>query len=187
VTTASRPSSLHRWFGRLLTRRRLGVTEHGVDNVPRNGPAVLAAAHAAPGDARLLELFGPRRVHVMSEPGSVRAALQVLAADQALGILLEGDPDVVELGRFHRRAAYLALVSGAPVVPVSVLRPPQVDGQLNGQGVDVVYGEAYRAARQSWPRTPKVVDATSLDLRVHVLVAHDAAQRLTQRVTGGTR
>ena len=178
MTTAPRPSSLHRWFGRFLARRRLAVTEHGVDNVPRQGPAVLAAAHAAPGDARLLELFGPRRVHVMTEPQSVRAALQVLAADQALGMLLEGDPGVVESDRFHRRAAYLALVSGAPVVPVSVLR-----GQVNRPGVDVVYGAAYRTAAQPWPRTTKVVDATSLDLRVHVLVAHDAAQRLT----GGTR
>ncbi len=174
MSAAAPPSSLQRWLGRLLARRRHPVVEHGTDNVPRTGPAVLAAAHAGPGDAHLLQLFGPRRVRVLTEPESVRAALQALAADQALAVLLEGESGVVEQGRFHRRAAYLALVSGAPVVPVSVLR---------GQQVDIVYGEAYRTTRQSWPRTSRVVDATSLDLRVHVLVAHDAAQRLT----GGTR
>jgi 1-acyl-sn-glycerol-3-phosphate acyltransferase len=190
VSTARRPSSFQRWFGRLVTRRRLRVTEHGRDNVPTAGPAVLAAAHAEPGDGRLLELFGPRPVHVISEPQSVRTALQVLAADQALAILLEGSPGVVERDRFNRRAAYLALVSGAPVVPVSVLRGRAVEG-----GIDIVYGAPYRTTRQSWPRTPRQVDATSLDLSVHVLVARDAAHTLTERLAhepaqrpdGGTR
>lgn len=178
VSPAGQPSSFRRWVGRFLARRRLAVTEHGVENVPARGPAVLAATRAEPGDAELLGLFGPRPVRVLTDPSAVRQALQVLAADQALAILQEGDPGVVETDRFHRRAAYLALVSGAPVVPVSVLRGRQAD-----QEVHIVYGAAYRTAARAWPRTRKVVDATSLDLSVHVLVARDAAERLT----GGTR
>jgi 1-acyl-sn-glycerol-3-phosphate acyltransferase len=154
------------------------ATQHGTENVPIAGAAVLAAEHAGRAGSdlvALLGLVGPRRVHVLAEPQSVRTCLQLLAEQQAIAILAQGTPGVVEQARFHRRAAYLALVAGAPVVPVML---------FEGQPPDIVYGAPYRVAAQPWPRTKKLVAATSLDLSIHVLVARDAAGRLTGWLTG---
>ena len=173
MRSASRPSVSPRWFGRLLARRRYSVTEHGAENVPLSGAAVLAAGHAQAEDRELLELFGPRRVHVPLELPAVRTCLHLLAQQQALAVLLDPTAGIVEQDRFHRRTAYLALVSGAPVVPVTVVRSDRLA---------LVYGVPYRIEPRPWPRTKRLVAATSVDLRVHALVAHDAALR----VAGGT-
>jgi 1-acyl-sn-glycerol-3-phosphate acyltransferase len=173
VTSAFGPSVSPRWFARLLARRRYSVTEHGTENVPLSGAAVLAADRAQAEDRELLELFGSRRVHVSFEPLAVRTCLQLLAQQQALAVLLDRTAGILEQDRFHRRTAYLALVSGAPVVPVTVVRSDRLA---------LVYGAPYRTEAQPWPRTKRLVAATSVDLRVHALVAHDAALR----VTGGT-
>jgi 1-acyl-sn-glycerol-3-phosphate acyltransferase len=159
----------------------VSVTQHGTEHVPTTGAAVLAADDAGRAGSHLvalLGLVGPRRVHVLTEPQSVRTCLQLLAEQQAIAILAQGTPGVVEQARFHRRAAYLALVSGAPIIPVTL---------VEGQPPDIVYGAPYRCAAQPWPRTKKLVAATSLDLSIHVLVARHAAGRLVGRAPTGPR
>jgi 1-acyl-sn-glycerol-3-phosphate acyltransferase len=172
-----------RWLGRFVARRRrFAVAEHGSDHVPADGPVIVAAGHLAAGDGPLLGLFGRRRVHVV-DPFTLRACLRVLADRQALGILTEGSR-AGEQARFHRRAAYLALVSGAPVVPVTFLGTRERGGRL-----EIVYGAPYRTAATPWPRTKRLVESTSLDLGVHLLVAQDAAQDAAHGLTaspGGT-
>jgi 1-acyl-sn-glycerol-3-phosphate acyltransferase len=168
---AAWPFYPHRWLGRLVIRHRFAVAEHGTHHVPAQGPVVLAANHAGVADGPLLWLFGPRHVHVLPGSRAARAHLRVLADGHALGVLPQA-PGEGEASHSHRGAAYLALVSGAPVVPVTFVRGPE-------RRLDIVYGAPYRTDRHPWPRTKKLVEITSFDLRVHLLVALDAARTLT--------
>jgi 1-acyl-sn-glycerol-3-phosphate acyltransferase len=207
---ATWPFYPHRWLGRFVVRRRFAVAEHGAENVPATGPVILAANHIGVADGPLLGLFGPRPVHVLTKremfagrTGSflrrvgqipldrfapdllaVKTCLRVLADGHAVGIFPEGTRGAGELTRFHRGAAYLALASGAPVVPVTFFgtREPHAGTKAlppRGSRVDIVYGAPYSVAHQPWPRTKKQVELTSLDLRVHMLVALDAARTRT--------
>jgi len=90
------------------------------------------------------------------------------------GIFPEGTRGDGELHRFHHGAAYLALVTGAPVVPVTMLgtRPPGGGGNAlpaRGDTVDLVFGQPWRTTQQPWPRTREHVAATSVLLRGHLL------------------
>jgi 1-acyl-sn-glycerol-3-phosphate acyltransferase len=204
---ATWPFYPHRWFGRFVVRRRFAVAEHGNENVPATGPVIFAANHIGVADGPLLGLFGPRPVHVATkqemftdsflrrvgqiqldrfdaDPRAVKTCLRVLNDGHAVGIFPEGTPGAGELARFHRGAAYLALVSGAPVVPATFFgtREPGADTNAlppRGGRVDIVYGRPYHVPHQPWPRTKRQVELTSLDLRVHMLVALDAARNLT--------
>ena len=173
----------HRWFGRFVVRRRFVVREHGTDHVPADGPVIVSTTHPEWQDQPELALFGPRPVHrVRLDPGHVnldalKTSLRVLADGHAVGLSFEE----------QRGAAYLALVSGSPVVPLTIL----VARHPHGGRVDLVYGAPYRTTAVAWPRSKKKVDATALDLRVHLLVALDAARSLTARrlpgpIPGGT-
>ena len=179
---ATWPSYPHRWFGRFVTRRRFDVVEHGAENVPADGPVILAAHIDVPGGP-LLGLFGPRRVQVPTDPRAVRTHLGVLADGHAIGVFPDGTRGG-EVSRFHRGAAYLAMVSGAPVVPVTIFGAGEPGARATaprGRRFDVVYGAPYRTGPRPWPRTKKLVEVTSFDLRVHMLVALDAARTLTGR------
>ena len=187
---ATWPFYPHRWFGRLMTRRRFDVVEHGAENVPADGPVILAAAQIGVAGGRLLGLFGPRRVQVPHRSGAVRKHLRVLADGHAIGVFPD-DTRGGEVARFHRGAAYLAMVSGAPVVPVTIFGAHEQNAAPRGCRLDIVYGAPYRTGPSPWPRTKKLVEVTSFDLRVHMLVALDAARTLTGRTdadspTGGT-
>ena len=127
-----------------LVRRRYRVVVHGADNVPSTGPVILAANHVGVIDGPLLAIFAPRPVHALTkiemftgflgrfltqagqipldrfrtDPTAVKAAVRVLRDDGVLGVFPEGARGSGELELFHRGAAYLAHVTGAPVVPV---------------------------------------------------------------------
>ena len=51
----------------------------------------------------------------------MKTCLRVLRDGGVVGIFPEGTRGAGEFDRFHRGAAYLALVTGAPVVPVVIL------------------------------------------------------------------
>ena len=74
-------------------------------------------------------------------------------------------------GRFVKRGwAYLAMVTGAPVVPVAVFgsRLPGTSVSAlppRGQRVDVVYGQPIVVSSQPWPRRSSDVLALTADLQ----------------------
>ena len=134
-----RPTS--RW----LIRRRYDVREHGTGHVPPQGPVIVAANHTGVIDGPLLAIFGPRPVHALTkremfdgrlgplpaaragrsrstgsttDRGAIRACLHVLEHGGAVGIFPEGNRGAGDLTRFRNGAAYLALVTGAPIVPL---------------------------------------------------------------------
>src|SRR5207342_3280068 len=162
---AGRPTS--RW----LIRRRYDVREHGAGNVPPQGPVIVAANHTGVIDGPLLAIFGPRPVHALTkremfegrlgrflqasgqipldrlatDRAAIRACLHVLEHGGAVGIFPEGNRGAGDLTRFRNGAAYLALVTGAPIVPLMMYgtRPPGGGKDAlpePGTVIDLVYG-----------------------------------------------
>jgi 1-acyl-sn-glycerol-3-phosphate acyltransferase len=201
---------------RWLIRRRYRVRISGAANVPQSGPVIYASNHVGVIDGPLLGIFAPRPAHALtkveifkgplgwlllksgqipldrffSDPAAVKTCLRVLREERAIGIYPEGSRGPGDLQRFHRGAAYLALVSGAPVVPVTMLgsrEPGGHSGSLPRRGatVDLVFGEPYRVDAVPWPRTREQVEKASLLLREHMLVQLDQARASTGRELPG--
>lgn len=196
---------------RWVVRRRVTVRVHGCEHVPVEGPVIFAANHIGVADGPILGIFAPRPVHALTkvemfrgplgrlllaagqipldrfhpDPLAVKTCLQVLREGGALGIFPEGRRGGGELDRFHRGAAYLALVSGAPVVPVVLLgtRAPGAHTDSlppRGGTVDLAFGPPVSVEPVPWPRTREQVGRASVLLREHV---RDHLQR-TLAVTG---
>ncbi|WKN46700.1 1-acyl-sn-glycerol-3-phosphate acyltransferase [Nocardioides sp. Arc9.136] len=193
-----------------LVRRRYDVRVLGSDQVPASGPVIFAANHLGVADGPFLAMFAPRPVHALTklemfrgalgrfllasgqvpldrfnpDPYAVKVCLRVLRDGGAVGIFPEGARGGGDLGRFHRGAAYFALVTGAPVVPVTFLgtRAPGAHmGQLppRGTAMAVCFGAPWHVGAVPWPRTREQVEHASLLLREHMLVHLDHARRST--------
>lgn len=203
-------------LARFLIRRRYSVRVTDPGHVPASGPIIYASNHVGVIDGPLLAIFAPRPAHALTkiemfkgllgrflwqsgqipldrfntDPRAVRTCLQALRSGRAIGIYPEGSRGAGDLERFHRGAAYLALVSGAPVIPVTMLgsrEPGGTSGSLPKRGatIDMVFGEAYRIEAVPWPRTREQVEKTSLLLREHMLVQLDRARASTERELPG--
>jgi 1-acyl-sn-glycerol-3-phosphate acyltransferase len=201
---------------RWLVRRWFDVREHGVGHVPPQGPAIVAANHTGVIDGPLLAIFGPRPVHALTKEemfrgplgpwlrvtgqieldrfttdvGSIRTCLHVLEHGGVVGIFPEGNRGAGDLSRFRNGAAYLALVTGAPIVPLMMFgtRPPGGGKDalpLRGSVVDLVYGAPFRVARTPWPRTAALVAATREALHVRMLEDLAAGLALTGQTMPG--
>jgi 1-acyl-sn-glycerol-3-phosphate acyltransferase len=203
-------------LARFLIRRRIGVRLHGADLVPRRGPVIFAANHIGVADGPLLTIFAPRPVHALTkvemfsgllgrflrasgqvpldrfntDPGAVKTCLRVLRDGRVVGIFPEGRRGGGDLDRFHRGAAYLALVSGAPVVPVILFgtRAPGAHTDAlppRGGVVDIVFGAPYALPAAPWPRTREQVEQGSVLLWEHLRAHLDAAIAATGRQLPG--
>lgn len=203
---------LHRLrpFARFVIRRRYRITLHGTDHVPSTGPVILACNHTGIIDGPLLAIFSPRAAHALTkvemfkglmgtfltwvgqikldrfntDPGAVRASLRVLRDGGAVGIFPEGSRGAGDLERFHRGAAYLAMVTGAPIVPVIMLgtrEPGGHSGSLPARGsrIEIMYGEPVLMETSAWPRTKASVGEASRLLRERMLADLDAALAAT--------
>ena len=199
-------------LARWLIRRRYAVRLSGAERVPAAGPVIYASNHVGVIDGPLLAVFAPRPAHALTklemfrgplgrflwhsgqipldrfgaDPRAVRLCLRVLRDAHAVGIYPEGRRGTGDLARFHRGAAYLALVSGAPVVPVTMVgsrEPGGRSGSLPQRGatIDLVFGEVWRNERTPWPRTREHVEKASLLLREHMLTELDRALAATGR------
>lgn len=201
---------------RWLIRRWYDVREHGTGHVPPQGPVIVAANHTGVVDGPLLAIFGPRPVHALTKEEmfhgrlgpllrvtgqielnrfatdlkAVRTCRHVLDHGGAVGIFPEGNRGAGDLTRFRRGAAYLALVTGAPIVPLTMYgtRPPGggKDSLPTRRGViDLVYGAPFRVARTPWPRTRTMVTATSDQLHARMLEELAAGLALTGQTLPG--
>lgn len=210
VLRALRPPA--RW----VIRRRFAVTVHGADNVPADGPVIFASNHVGIADGPLLAVYSPRPVHALTkeemfegrlsrllhltgqvpldrfhaDPAAVKSCLRVLRDSGAVGIFPEGSRGAGEFDRFHRGAAYLGLVSGAPIVPViqfGTREPGAGSSALPRKGghVHLVYGTPYRLDAVPWPRTKQQVEDASWTLREHLLQQLAHATALTGQTLPG--
>lgn len=203
-------------LARFVIRRWLGVRQHHTDRVPTGGPVIFACNHVGVADGPLLAIFAPRPVHALTkeemfdgplgrfllaagqirldrfhtDPSAVKTCLRALRDGSSVGIFPEGSRGAGDLRRFHRGAAYFGLITGAPIVPVTMLGTREPGGGSNslpprGATVDIVYGEPYSFDPVPWPRTQEQVEQASLLLREHMLVQLDQARALTGRELPG--
>jgi len=203
---------LLRPLARAWLRRKYDVRQYGAEHVARRGPMVLASNHIGWIDGPLLAAMCPRPIHALTkkemfeghtgrflravgqiplerygaDPRAIKDCLRVLRDGGVVAIYPEGTRGAGELKRIHSGAAYLALASGAPVVPVAVLGTRDPGGHIDsvpGRGArfDVVYGAPVYLGEQPWPRRrSEVRRATGMLhglLRDHL----EEAQRLTGR------
>ncbi|GGD27110.1 lysophospholipid acyltransferase family protein [Nocardioides daphniae] len=199
-----------------LVRRWWDVRVSGLEAVPGTGPVILAANHIGFLDGPLLVTFAPRPVHALTkvemfsgragrlltraaqipldrgavDMAAIRSSLRVLRDGGVLGVFPEGHRGAGEYEVVRGGAAYLALVTGAPVVPVTFFGTREPGGGRNsvpkrGGCIDIVYGEAWRTPQQEWPRTREQVRTTTTLLKQHLLGELERARALTGRELPG--
>ena len=206
--------------GRPMARRILGlrydVRVAGGEHVPETGPVIVMANHVGWLDGPLMAIVGPRPVHALTKAEmfdgplgklllasgqvpldrsavdvrAVKTCTRVLADGGCVGIFPEGLRGAGDLTRWRHGAAYLALVSGAPVVPLVFLGTRLPGGSASslpphGARLDLVHGPAFRVDPEPWPRTRQRVAEVSAALREHLRTTLDAAQSTTGRTLPG--
>ncbi|HWV27862.1 MAG TPA: lysophospholipid acyltransferase family protein [Aeromicrobium sp.] len=188
-------------FGGLMLCR-WDVRERGQGYVPDEGPVIIASNHVGWLDGPLLFIKAPRKVHALVkeeefegrtgrllsvisqikiardrvDTGAMRRAASALAAGQAVGIFPEGTRGDGELTQIKSGIGYLALVSGAPIVPLAMFGTREKGGDASsrpakGARIDLVYGRPFRHDAQPWPRTAEMIASATEEIREH-LVAH---------------
>lgn len=216
VHPAHRLLRLLRPAGRAVLTRRYDVHRHGISHVPARGGCILAANHIGLLDGPLLTVVGARPVHFLTkkelfqgrtgtflrlvgqiplarttfDATAVKDCLRVLRDGGVVGIFPEGSRGDGELGRFHGGVAYLAMVTGAPVVPVAVFGTREPGGHTDfvpppGTRLDLVYGEPLVVERRPWPRRKEEVRRASEMLRNRFLDHLVQAKALTGRELPG--
>jgi len=186
------------------------VKVHGAHHVPRSGPVILVANHIGALDGPVLVALTRRltfawvkheaftgtvgrflaQIGQISlnrreiDPQAVRRAIQVLRAGKVLAVFPEGVRSGGEVAWARRGAAYLAMVSGAPLVPVAILgtrEPGQTKSQLPHlrSSIHLVYGEPFALPRTPWPRRKAAVAQWTEVVRERLADHIVAAQTLT--------
>lgn len=185
-------------------RRRWRISLHGTQHIPTVGPAILAANHIGVLDGPLLVAMTPRTTFALAKSElftgkvgrlleaagqipinqreldtlALRRALTVLRDGHLLGIFPEGSRDVGDMATIRGGASYLAMASGAPIIPVALLgtrEPGQTisDVPQRGGRIHIVYGEPIVIDRTLWPRRRHEVADRTEEVRRR-LAAHVA-------------
>jgi 1-acyl-sn-glycerol-3-phosphate acyltransferase len=178
------------WFN-----ARYEIHQHGPEHVPDTGPVLVASNHIGLLDGPLLAAFAPRPVHALTKKemfegrtgvalravgqiplsrfevdvSAVKGCLRVLRDGGVVAVYPEGTRGDGELRIFRPGVAYLALVTGAPVVPLVVFGTREPGGHTDsvpprGSRFDLVYGSPVRLEPQPWPRTRQQVRRASESL-----------------------
>jgi 1-acyl-sn-glycerol-3-phosphate acyltransferase len=181
---------------------RYDVRLHGTEHLPPVGPVIVASNHIGLLDGPLLAAFTPRPVHVLTKKemfdghtgpwlravgqiplsrydvdvGAAKTCVRVLRDGGVVGIYPESTRGAGELHLVHGGVAYLALVTGAPVVPLVMFGTRERGGGVDsvpptGSRFDFVYGPPVYLGQHAWPRTQAEVRRTAAELR-NMLVAH---------------
>jgi 1-acyl-sn-glycerol-3-phosphate acyltransferase len=201
---------------RWIIRRRYDVRVVHPERFPKHGPVVVTANHIGIIDGPLMAIFAPRPVHALTkiemfdgrlgrflrltgqipldrlqtDPLAVRTALRVLREGGTVGVFPEGTRGNGELECFQRGAAYLAMVTGAPVVPLTFIGSREPGGHTNSlppkrARIDIVVGEPISVDAVPWPRLSAAVAALTDDLHQQMLTGLKDALADTGRALPG--
>ncbi|GAA1572639.1 hypothetical protein GCM10009789_27740 [Kribbella sancticallisti] len=190
-------------------RWRYDLTIHHQSRFPLTGPVLLAPNHLGLLDGPLLGSTAPRMLHQLGKIEAfvglqgkilhlagqipvdrttydvlaVRKAIKVLRDGNVLSVYPEGTRGPGDFRKVRTGVAYLAMVTGAPILPVALLGTRLPGGDVEhypprGSRVDVVYGETFTVDRVSFPRrhvdVRAVADQIGDVLRAHVQAAVEA-------------
>jgi 1-acyl-sn-glycerol-3-phosphate acyltransferase len=180
-----------RWgrpVGQILDQLVYRTRIHGRENVPADGAVIFAANHLSYLDGPVMVGAAPRRMHVLVKQemfkgflGKVlqysgqipvdrtgdRAALAdakaLLSEGRCVGILPEGTRGAGDAAEVSSGVAWLALNTGAPVVPVAVLGT-----RISGEHRDAIPrpGRIFHVAfgaPEAYCRLPSVSGRVSMD------------------------
>lgn len=144
----SRKGAAHgRNLGHWLLGMGYRLRVYNPDRVPRKGRVILAANHRGLLDGPLLTSVAPRPAHLLTrsdlfsppadralaafghipfdpaiaDRSAIARAVNVLGEGQAIAMFPEGDRDGGDFSRMYPWIAYLAGITGAPIVPVVIL------------------------------------------------------------------
>lgn len=194
--------ALTRLTGRGLAHVVLSPRVEGRHHVPVDGAVLLAGNHSSILDGPLVFFFSPRRTALLAKSGmftgvwarvcgwlglipvhrgapdrsAMKNGLALLGTGAALGVFPEGSRGAGTLESISDGLAYLALRSGAPVVPVAVhgtaaaLPKGKTIPRLRAP-VRVVFGAPVRLEPSGDPRARSTVRSAAETLRL-ALVAH---------------
>lgn len=187
---------LLRHAGRAWFHHRYEIHCHGEEQVAPTGPHILASNHIGWLDGPLLAAMAPRPVHALTkremfegrtgralralgqipldreevDPAAIKDCLKVLRDGGVVAIYPEGKRGDGEMTRIRSGVAYLALVTGAPVVPLAVFGTRDPGGGMDsvpapGARFDLVYGAPVYLDPEPWPRTQVRVREATEELR----------------------
>ncbi|WP_427017139.1 lysophospholipid acyltransferase family protein [Pseudarthrobacter sp. P1] len=201
-----------RWsrpLGRFLDHAIYRTSVAGKANIPTAGPVIFAANHLSYLDGPVLVGASPRYMHVLvrhdmfkgflgwvlKASGQIpvdrsgdRAALQtakaVLERGGCIGILPEGTRGSGDAATMNSGVAWLALNSGAPVVPVAILGT-RLPGEHRdtiprpGRRFHVEFGPALTITRQPGVSGRVSMDRAAEQIRLRLQAHIAAASRRT--------
>lgn len=182
-----------------VINRRWNVEYRHVDRVPATGPVVMVSNHIGFLDGPMMAIVGPRPVHALTkrelfkgplgaflrgagqipvsrfeaDPLAIKTALKVLRDGGVAGVFPEGTRGAGEMLNAAGGAAYLAMASGATVVPMSFLGT-----RLAGSGASfppagtrmvVSFGSPLTVEQQDWPRRSQDVRALTEKIRLAII------------------
>jgi 1-acyl-sn-glycerol-3-phosphate acyltransferase len=202
--------------GRAWFRRRYEVQTHGEEHISPRGAHIIASNHVGLIDGPLLAAFAPRPVHALTKKemfegatglalravgqiplsryeidlSAIKDCLRVLRDGGVVAIYPEGTRGAGEFASLHHGVAYLALVTGAPVVPLVVFGTREPGGHVDsvpGKGArfDLVYGPPVYLDPQPWPRRQADVRQAAEGLRKTFVEHLVEARRITGRELPG--
>lgn len=186
-----------------------GVKPTITSPLPATGPAILVSDHSTLGDPLVLLTTASRPIVFLmakeifdqvelrwvfrafscipvsrgsTDVAAIRAMLKTLKSGQVVGIFPEGGIDNFRDEAGYSGVAYLALKTGAPVFPTSIIwasqRPSTMLKTLVKPGkVRVRYGEALKFEEERNPRKERLIEVTRIvmqsirDLRISDLPA----------------
>jgi cytidylate kinase len=200
LIAASRP------FGWLLFHSVFRVTVRGGSNVPQTGPVLIAGNHTGFLDGPLAYALTPRAATFIAKAelfvgplaralgwlgqipvhrgrpdrAALRSGLAVLRDGGALGVFPEGTRGAGRLDTVSDGVAYLALRSGAPVVPLAVLgtseaMPKGAKLPRWRSPVGLVFGQPFRVEVSGDPRARSTVRAAGEQIRSRLLAHLEAS------------
>jgi len=156
---------------RPTTRLLFDVQVSGTENVPANGPLVVAANHLSYIDPPILGTWFPRTIHFMAKQelfempllgwvikrthafpvqrrsgdvGAIRRALHILKSGEAVGIFPEGTRNITGEHEARGGAVLLGVLGNSPVVPVAITGTNVAAKRLRGAHVRVRIGMPIR-------------------------------------------
>lgn len=190
--------------------RNWTIRTYGESSVPTHGPVILAANHIGWLDGPILFLKAPRPAHALvkrelfvgktgrfltaaaqipvnrlgTDVGALRTAAEALLAGQVVIIYPEGRRGAGEFKTVKGGVAWLALATGAPIVPVAIFGTRAAGSHKDarpdkGAVIDVVYGKPITFPMRPWPRTTDEIASTTEEIAQHLREHLAAAKELT--------